>query len=186
MSRPFFITGLPRSRTAWFSVAMRGRKSFCLHEPTAHAQSFDELKAMWSDDRWEHMGVSDSCLGFQLGRIMQDVAPRTLIIERPIDEVIASLSNLLRYEVATWRKEFEGLWQSIEEYRHHPLVHCVAYRDLRNPSVLNQACDWLVGGQGEQALTLQHINIQADMCYAREVARRPHSRWHLEREMVGG
>ena len=38
----FFITGLPRSRTAWFSTFFTGNNSFCYHEIIRVSDGFDD------------------------------------------------------------------------------------------------------------------------------------------------
>lgn len=57
MSRLFFITGLPRSRTAWFSAFMSASGFPCLHEGMNNCLTNKEYK-----DKVKH--VSDSNTGF--------------------------------------------------------------------------------------------------------------------------
>lgn len=40
----FFITGLPRSRTAWFSAFMTASGYPCMHEGINHCETLDEYK----------------------------------------------------------------------------------------------------------------------------------------------
>lgn len=181
MNRKFLITGLPRSRTAWFSVAMRGKHSYCLHEPTADAQSYDDLLDMWSHPNWEYQGVSDSALGYWLPRIMRDLEPKVLIVERPVDEVIASLERMVGYSVADWRPRIADLKAQLDGVGSHPLIKRVDYRLLREPAVMMDCAEWLVPGHGPQALSLQHMNIQQELCHSQAVARRAHSGWHMQK-----
>ena len=58
MPKRFFITGLPRSRTAWMAAFMTSGNAVCLHEPRNWA-------AMWNHDGAQHVGISDSGLGFR-------------------------------------------------------------------------------------------------------------------------
>ena len=83
----FFITGLPRSRTAWMAAFMTAGNAVCLHEPR-------NWKAMWESDGAKFVGISDSGLGFQMQSIIDAYEPRILIIDRPIEEVEASLAAL--------------------------------------------------------------------------------------------
>lgn len=88
MPNRFFITGLPRSRTAWMAAFMSAGNSFCLHEPR-------NWTSVWQGNgAGVHAGISDSGLGFQLENIIDTYAPRILIIDRPIAEVEASLAAL--------------------------------------------------------------------------------------------
>jgi hypothetical protein len=87
MTNRFFITGLPRSRTAWLAAFMTSGNAICLHEPR-------HWRDMWAHDGARHVGISDSGLGFQLKAIINEFAPRILIVDRPIEEVEASLAAL--------------------------------------------------------------------------------------------
>jgi len=53
----FFITGLPRSRTAWFAAFMTASGYPCLHEGMNNCNTYDEYKKKIS-------GVNDSNTGF--------------------------------------------------------------------------------------------------------------------------
>src|SRR5215472_13650222 len=75
----FLISGLPRSRSAWFAVA-----TGALHEPIS--------REGYRDFVWPAgTGVADSGAGLWLAEIMDDFAPRVLIVERNVDEVIESI-----------------------------------------------------------------------------------------------
>ena len=81
----YFVTGLPRSRTAWFAAFLPN----CSHEGLKWLEKrsdFDKLMTRYD-------GLSDSVL------MLTDFQQRfpgckTLIIERPVDEVIESLGVL--------------------------------------------------------------------------------------------
>ena len=88
-TQPFFVCGLPRSRTAWWSVVASTPYSVCLHEPAKDCKTFEELKERWLSLP-VYRGISDSGLAFQMGRIMQEIEPRTLIVDRDPNDVLAS------------------------------------------------------------------------------------------------
>lgn len=95
MSEPFLITGLPRSRTAWFAAAAMNDQSVCYHEPLRRLSRWDDVfYAVWNGYGIRYVGASDHALGFWLPEIMRREKPRTLIIERPIGEVNASLARI--------------------------------------------------------------------------------------------
>lgn len=75
MPKHFLITGLPRSRTAWLAAFMSAGNCVCLHEPR-------NWESVFASDGPKFVGISDSGLGFQLGRIMQDYDMPVLIVER--------------------------------------------------------------------------------------------------------
>lgn len=126
------------------------------------------------------MGVSDSALGFHLGAILEAVQPRTLLIQRPVSDVVDSLRHRLGYTVADWHHNLCVLDRALNTGVGHPLVKTVGYDDLKDPTVLADAIDWLVPGHSPIAIELKHMNVQADVAYSVEVARRPHSLWHME------
>lgn len=168
----FWITGLPRSRTAWFAVAMRAAGCRCFHELTAETGSFAELKARWTE------GNSDSGCGLHVRRILAEIAPRTLVIERPVDDVAMSLVRLYGPRL--------GLCAHLEELRDalslsHPLIKRVAFNDLKDREALIEAAEWLSPGSGEAVASLSEMNIQVTKAHAEALTVRPHTLWHLGR-----
>jgi hypothetical protein len=179
MSNPFWITGLPRSRTAWFAVAMRGPRSSCAHELTATCQSLVELKSRWLyGSAAEYRGNSDSACGLNIERIMADIRPRTLIIRRPIGEVMDSLSRFMGYDLKPIAGQMERLDDALDFK--HALIKAVAYKDLTDRECLSNAVEWLVPCQVNNALSLMTFNIQAERDYALALMRAPHSHWHMQ------
>lgn len=183
MGRPFLITGLPRSRTAWFSMlASTAQGIFCYHEPTAGLQSFDALAKLWANPRFENVGVADSTLGFQLERILRDIQPRTLVVERPIGEVRESLlayMSGIAISVPAIDSYLEALQSSIEACLPHPLVHRITYQDLQDRTELYAALDWVMPGTHFENLdNLMHMNVQIDRDYVLAQAARPHTHWY--------
>lgn len=88
----FFITGLPRSRTAWMAAAcMTAESVMCYHEPIEDYPSWQEATRLWHGVEYGATGIADSGLGFHLAEILAEYRPRTLIIERDSNEVAASL-----------------------------------------------------------------------------------------------
>jgi hypothetical protein len=69
----FFITGLPRSRTAWFSAFMTASGFPCLHEGVNGCKTIKEYKRKVSH-------ISDSNTAF--GMLSIDIDRPTLIIHR--------------------------------------------------------------------------------------------------------
>ena len=91
MQAPFFITGLPRSRTAWFaSYFDRIDGVTCHHELLARVRSKQEFYDAMEAGR--HVGNSDC--GLYLSDA-QDRWPdaRVLVVLRPAKDVVASLAR---------------------------------------------------------------------------------------------
>lgn len=96
-NKPFLITGLPRSATAWLSVVMTTDKSICYHDIISerlYESNFEWIKPIWlSPYGYNHIGVSDSGAGFILPWIREEIRPNVLIVERDINEVIKSVKE---------------------------------------------------------------------------------------------
>lgn len=157
---PFLITGLPRSRTAWMAAAAQNDKSVCLHEPTRYAAKWtDVFDIAWALKGFQYVGASDHGLGFHLPEIMARTAPRTLIIERPIDEVNASLARL-----GLPASNFCELLMEVLNTCRHPNILRVKYAHLESPEVVGHCLAHLMPDakqSWERLFCLQRLNIQA-------------------------
>lgn len=181
MTAPFFIVSLPRSRTAWFAVATSTAKSVCYHEPTACLSSFAELVSLWTADAGMSIGVSDSGLALQLGRILRVVKPRTLMIRRPIGDVVDSFRAYmpgLDYERG--RRFLEECDEALSKSADHPLVRHVEFSKLDDPEVLSDCLSWLLpSADFPDAKFLSRMNVQVRRSYVADMVARPHNAWHL-------
>lgn len=86
MNRPFFILGLPRSRTYWLSKFLTYRDWTCGHEELRHIRSFDDAKSWLSQP---NMGSAETALAPFWRLIPRDA--RLVIVRRPVAEVKDSL-----------------------------------------------------------------------------------------------
>lgn len=153
MSGRFLITGLPRSRTAWWAVA-----TGALHEPISQ-QGYDAFD--WKAGE----GVSDAGAGMHLAKILADHACKTLIVERPMAEVIASLALFLEGRQVDWEFIRFKLNDLAEALQHDdPLIKRVRYDDLAIPGVVLSCVQWL-GVKPRNLAQLMHMNIQTDLGY---------------------
>jgi hypothetical protein len=105
----FFITGLPRSRTKWFSEYFTGLKNvYCYHEALNGCESKDHFDIRMRAPFAKHVGNSDS--GLMITDFQQRFMAPTVIIERDLDEVAESLSKqfgALLFEEGEGRKHLE-------------------------------------------------------------------------------
>ena len=91
----FFITGLPRSRTAWLANFLTYRESFCYHEAIRDVNSLDDLKKLLSNPKYKYMGSSDSSLPLFAEKVMNMFPDSKLVVvERDIVKVKKSLNKL--------------------------------------------------------------------------------------------
>ena len=161
MSEPFLITGLPRSRTAWLSVAATNDQSICWHEPTITLRRWEDVfTEVWGRSNHRYVGISDSALGFHLREITQLRGIRVLIVERDIAEVEASLAQL-------WsaKTNYCSLLQAALVYS-HPSVLRLPFHGLTDSRIVAAALRHLMPEANvslERIETLQRMNIQTDM-----------------------
>lgn len=84
--KPFYILGLPRSRTAWLSCFMNYGVTSCVHDPARYCDSMSAYNSNLGDGR----GIADTGT-----YILDDWHPiegaKILIVRRPVQEVIKSL-----------------------------------------------------------------------------------------------
>lgn len=183
MSTPFLITGIPRSRTAWFSVVTTTPKSICYHEPTSSLDSFEALRDLWADDRFPYVGVSDSSLVMQLGRILQEVEPRVLIIDRAPEEAARSFDCYMSGSGRNFRPHpiCVALHEELQRYRAHPSVFWLDYDAVSDIEAVAEAIAWIIPDVTFPKLEeLMHMNVQADRDWVIEKAKHPHTNWHLD------
>lgn len=170
----FFITGLPRSRTAWLSLACdMVHGAVCYHEPLRELSRWDDVGAIWGDPKAQgFVGVSDSGLGLHLGEILAQFGPRTLIVQRSMGEVIVSL---LAAGFGVSAGVLSILQRRLDVHTEHPLVKVVAFRDLDQIDVVLDALEHLMPGayvDRDRLARLMGMNVQASAHLALEAARR--------------
>lgn len=162
MTAPFLITGLPRSRTAWFATLCNTQPdTICFHEPVSKSQTWQDSLHVWNSPH-RFVGISDSSLGFHLPEILESYAPRTLIVRRDEHAVVASL--IAQGIIA---QNFCALLQGrLSVSLNHPLVMTVEYDDLSDPEVVVSCLQWLMPDafvDRDKIAELCRMNVQADM-----------------------
>lgn len=163
MGIPYLITGLPRTRTAWMSIAASmGPASICFHEPMSESGSWRKAAELWQSETFKYIGIADSAFGFHLSEILHDIRPRTLVIERPQADVAASLGKL-----STRQTNYCDLLAArIEEFKSHLLVKTISFSALRDNETVLECLDWLMPGlyfDRAKIEQLQNMNITVDM-----------------------
>jgi hypothetical protein len=159
-SEAFLITGLPRSRTAWMAVAAMNDQSCCFHEPLRYLTRWEDVfDTVWRREYgYRYIGISDHGLGFHLQEIMRRMAPRTLIIERPLAEVNASLARL-----GLPPSNFCDILQERLAFQ-HPMIMRVNYLALTSSTVVMRCLRHLMPDavlNHHHIPELQALNIQA-------------------------
>jgi hypothetical protein len=156
--------------------------SVCLHEPAKECQSFKELKALWLSLP-VYRGISDSGIVHQLPRIMKEIGPRTLIVDRDPKAVLTSFKKY-------WGKAFDedrvqrliaGAYVTLNAYHNHPLVKVVKFEALNDYDTAQECFRWLMPGNPHpMRRDLFDMRVNVDRNAANRDASRPHTFWHLE------
>lgn len=182
MPKPFLITGLPRSRTAWWSVVASTPYSECLHEPAKDCASLGALRDVWMSLSG-YGGIADSGIAFQIDKILKMMKPQTLIVLRDPKDVLQSFTRF-------WGREFdrrpvEAMVRRadavLKAHYGHPLVKAVRFEDLNDYNVAQRCFEWLMPGipvKMRRDLHSMRVNVTIDA--VREAAHRPHTGWHLQ------
>ena len=91
---PFFIAGLPRSRTAWLANFLTTDESFCYHELTADCCDLAEMPDAFRRTGRRIVGDADTSLAL-LHEPIKKLFPgaRWVVVERPAEAVAKSLRD---------------------------------------------------------------------------------------------
>lgn len=92
----FFITGFPRSRTAWLANFLTYKDSFCFHDLSMDRATIQDMKdTLHSLGFCRYAGNSDSAL-FLYPQDMKALFPDSqyVLIKRDVNEVLASSRKL--------------------------------------------------------------------------------------------
>lgn len=92
MKTPFFITGLPRSRTAWMSAFLSNGDVVCRHEALKYCKSKADFSRLMRHPK-KRVGTADSVLMWSDFRARFPNAP-FIIIDRNPNEVCAALEQI--------------------------------------------------------------------------------------------
>lgn len=121
----FIVTGLPRSRTAWFAALFTALGKPCSHELTKDCNSLSDFKS-----RLKLAGTADS--GVVL--IKRTVNVPTVVIHRPVKHVVESLGVTDKKQIQFFEDmetnslSISGLhvtYCDIDERIHEIISHCV-------------------------------------------------------------
>jgi len=91
----YFITGLPRSRTAWLANFLTYDGSFCFHELCRKTTNVHEMKLLLSYPKYKHVGTSDCALSYYFDKLIEMLDEwKLIVIDRNLDDAINSLDKI--------------------------------------------------------------------------------------------
>jgi hypothetical protein len=95
MRRSFFVFSLPRSGSAWLSLFLTGKDSFCYHEITADVP-IPKIRQLWLDRPETAIGAVDTGAWLWPDEVCEAVKGSTLcVLKRDLDEIELSCRNLV-------------------------------------------------------------------------------------------
>jgi len=167
----FFITGLPRSRTAWWANLMSTGEAFCTHEPGLTIDEWLTKYRPQETGRWpRYLGNSDGTL-LATWREVQEAFPEApwLVLLRPKDE--AREATRVRFtewglETGHLDERFDELEQMLAELRAHGANLTELEWDAGNGQVLEAArylAPQLTGLHPARIELLTKLNVQAKL-----------------------
>lgn len=142
-SQPFLITGMPRGRQAWLSVLCTTGRSLCYYDPSVRFSQIEDLRSLYDSEFYKFVGVADTAMSFFLPWILENIRPRTLIIDRDPAEVEASHERIgnLSSNAPTLAHA------AILPFKEHPLVMWVPFEALSRKRVIQRIFWHLMPGE---------------------------------------
>ena len=142
MSRPFFVVGTPRSRTAWLAAFLSTSGRPCLHEPSRLLATRVELLEML---RAPAAAISDSGLTLRW-RDIKDQSPdaRVVVVRRPVEGVMASLA-ILGLNSPAARRAVVAIDAEISSLIGSMRAMVVPYRELQAQLTCEQVYEFCLG-----------------------------------------
>lgn len=158
----FYVTGLPRSGTAWFANLLTVHNHYCFHEPSIDFDGF-EREVFIKRRLYEGVGISDSSLCTYYEDIVRPGEPMLIIIREP-SEVRDSLNRLFDFDCTDAVERMVEMVQSIE----HDNIRLFKYENLSNLDEVEEACGFLLKGypvDEDRIRFLMSCNVQRDQDY---------------------
>ncbi len=169
MNSRFIVTGMPFTPMAWLAMFLTLERSICYCEPNLGIKDISEIGGKLTSEFYRHMGMAGTGLGFFLPQIIQEVAPRILVIDRHPDEVNATLAQLGVPDTDYADK----LYRRLQSVRGHPSVLWMKAEALQTRRGAEKAFFHCVPGEAfdqERFDLLSKMLVEVDPRYANRTA----------------
>lgn len=184
MSKQFFITGLPRTRTAWLANLFTTGNSFCYHEVVYTNKEVSSAIAALKIDDYEYVGDSSSAIPMYAETLFSEFPDAPIVlIERDTGECLSSFRRAFLYpdggkvtsdklEIAASMRPFasdgmerceKAVKQMFSKYKER--IKVVSFYDLDDMKVLEDLWSHCVPDipfDERRAEQLSRLNIQLD------------------------
>ena len=161
MRENFFVTGYPRSRTAWMSVFLTTKHSFCYHEILRFSETISDIKKIMNKRDEFYVGNSGSDFPLFMERISFEPTP-IVVIERNINDVKESLREVFgQYDTHI----LESIKDGLEVIKTLPKTIVVDYKDLDDEQTIKRVwkhCLPSIPFDKERWGMLKTLNISID------------------------
>lgn len=156
---PFFITGLPRSRTAWLANLFSYENSFCFHEALRKCSEIKDIKKIFNGVNKQYVGDSDSGLPFFIDEVL-DLFPESklVLVNRGVSEAIESLGkvfpdypNIEKIVIKTQ----DAINDMVEKYK--PFI--IDFEDLNDMGACELLWEYCVPGIVFEARRWEMLNL---------------------------
>lgn len=152
--RMFFVTGLPRTRTAWLSNLLTTSNSICLHDALRAARTRDGLLALSS---LPYVGVADAFLAL----FPSAIAPGDplVVINRSYDDVHGRMAQL-------WpgsERMLPSLYAALDTLKSSHAHIEIDFRDLDDPHYVSAIWHYCVPGiswDGDRYEQLRRLKVE--------------------------
>lgn len=164
----FIVYALPRSRTVWLSRFLSYGDWTCGHDELRHARSMEDVASWFAQP---NTGTVET-MAAPWWRLVPD-GMKTVVIRRPVGEVIASLMNLgIPFDAVKLRHTMGRLDHKLDQIeRRVPNALSVRYRDLSDEGACAELFEFCLPYARDpqwwdklESLNLQ-INMRATMRY---------------------
>lgn len=171
MTTPFFITGMPRARTAWLANFLTWGDAFCAHDLSMGCASLSQFAARIDALPGAFPGVSDSALCLISDRVRaQWPDARWVILWRDPAKVRFSLQAMGAYpglakvgpDLAV--EIVSRVEESVKSFAKDPRAMFVEYDDLDSMQKLYSIWQWCLRGRvpwcAERAAQLHRMKVE--------------------------
>jgi len=135
----YIITGLPRSRTAWFSGLLSTGRSICFHEPKSQFGSWDNFYDYTQALDYDFIGISDSSLSIDPDFKLEKFGnAKMVIILRNADDAIDSFSDFLGLPITESTDLISSITRGLAKWIDRGLGTIADYDSLNHESVIKE------------------------------------------------
>ena len=133
----FFITGLPRSRTAWLANLFTFKNSFCFHELSRVGSDPAEIYRKLQTRREDHVGSADQLLPYYIDYMTERVENyKIVVIKRPKIQCKLALANWMGYADYEIESKIDALDKRIDKMQAIYETKTIPYEALDDPYVI--------------------------------------------------